>query len=326
MENQPVVFVAVNSGNSSSSVESYLDRVNVKWPAIVDKNRKFEAACGVGEISLRNIWQTAIITPEGRLRHGAVTKIDYFLKQAKWNIDPTGMPHDLRPAWRALEFGDLPGCVKLIKPARKFFDPTNAAVQRLKNVIDPRLNARFSAAEKLDKDDRFTEANAAYRSILRDFDGYPHEAVSKATVALQRILPWVLRDLIEDLDQSEEPTYQIVHSTMERVLRTRIRDADILFSKAQYWEATKAYERLLFHFGELDTPALKDLKTALRNIKKRGEVKPQLAARRSLERALKNLKSDDPKKQKSGKAALVKLRDKYPGTEAADEATNILSK
>ena len=55
-------------------------------------------------------------------------------------------------------------------------------------------------------------------------------------------------------------------------------------------------------------------------------MKPQLAARRRLERALKNLKSDDPKKQKSGKAALVKLRDKYPGTEAADEATKILSK
>ena len=307
-------------------MKSYLDRVNVKWPAIVDENRKFEAACGVGEISLRNIWQTAIITPEGRLRHGAVTKVDYFLKQAKWNIDPTGMPHDLKPAWRALEFGDLRGSVKLIKPARKFFDPTNAAVQRLKNIIDPRLNARFNAAEKLDKDDRFTEAYAAFGSILRDFDGYPHESVSKSAVALQRLLPRVLRDLIEGLDRSEEPTYQIVHSAMERVFRTRIRDADTLSAKGQYWEATKAYERLLFNFGDFGSVALKDLKAALRIIKKRDEVKPQLAARRSLERALKKLESDDPKKQKSGKAALVKLREKYPGTEAADEATRILSK
>ncbi len=325
MEDQPVVFLAVNSGNSSSSVKSYLDRVNVKWPAIVDRDRKFEAACRVGEISLRNIWQTRVITPKGALRHASVDQIGRYLKQAKWNLDPTGIPIGLKPTWRALEFGDVLRAASLLTAAREKVNATDAAFVRLKAEIDRVLVARVAAADALVRSDRLSEANVAYRSILRDFDGYRHEGVTKASSAIQRLLPGLIRDVMSSLERSEDAAFDKLRQELVKLLAARLRSAGELVASGRRWEATKAYEHILFHYDGLAKKLLREAKSALRELKKNDDVKNQLAARRSFDRALENLQSSDPKKQEKGKADLVKLCKSYPGTEAAGKAQAILS-
>lgn len=316
----------MNSGNSAATVSSYLSRVRVPWPAIVDQNRAFERACGVGTISLKNIWQTVIITPDGNVRYGDVKKLGPYLQQAKWNIDPRGLPSALRPAWRALEFGDVLGAVQPMNEARRTVSETSTAYRRLAQVIDQVLEPRFKQAQSLDRADRVAESFAAYHAILRDFRGYHHEAVAKSFAARQKILPFMLQEVLSGLDQSETPAIEVVRNAQKRLLAARIRSADALSAQGKHWEANKAFERLLVHYDDLDSPLLKEVRAALRDLKKRDDVKMQLAARRSLERARKNLKSGDPKKEKSGRAALAKLREKYPDSEAAEQAGALLAK
>lgn len=306
-------------------MKSYLDRVKVEWPAIVDEDRRFEAACGVGKISLKNIWQTSVITPKGVLRYASIDQIDRYLKQAKWNLDPTGIPNRLKPTWRALEFGDVPRAASLLNAARKEVNATDVSFVRLKGEIDRELVARVAAADALAQSGRLSEASLAYRSILRDFDDYRHEGVTKASAALQRLLPGLLRDVVSSLECSEDAAFKRLKQELVKMLSARLRSAGDLVAGGRYWEATKAYEHILFHFDGLEKKLFREAKSALRELKKNDDVKNQIAARRSFDRALKNLRSSDPKKQEKGKTDLVKLCKSYPGTEAAGKAQAILS-
>ena len=64
---QPVIFVAVNSGNSSEAVAKYVKQNKVKLAVIADTDRQLEKLASIGEISLNNIYQTVIMTPDGQL-------------------------------------------------------------------------------------------------------------------------------------------------------------------------------------------------------------------------------------------------------------------
>ena len=75
-ENQgkPIAFIAVNSGKSHADVAKYLRRNKINWPTIVDSDRGFEKTAGVGEISLKNIWQVFVIDPDGKFRRAGSFK------------------------------------------------------------------------------------------------------------------------------------------------------------------------------------------------------------------------------------------------------------
>ncbi len=49
---EPILFVAVNSGSSKQSVEAYAHSVDLTWPIIVDQDRSFEHKADILEISL----------------------------------------------------------------------------------------------------------------------------------------------------------------------------------------------------------------------------------------------------------------------------------
>ena len=85
---EPVVFIAVNSGNSKQAVGKYLKSNKVPWPAIVDSNRKFEEACGLREeISLDNIHQVRFVTADGNLRAGSFSNLRPGGSNPRWGCD-----------------------------------------------------------------------------------------------------------------------------------------------------------------------------------------------------------------------------------------------
>ena len=64
---KPVVFVAVNSGNSPEAVADYVKQNKVNLAVIADTDRQLEKLGDFGEITLENIYQVAIMTPDGQL-------------------------------------------------------------------------------------------------------------------------------------------------------------------------------------------------------------------------------------------------------------------
>ena len=115
-QGEPIVFIAVNSGNNASKVASYLKKNGITWPTIVDSARKFEGMAATGEISLNRISGYRVLDADGSLKSSA--GLEYSAKlaltNAKWNIDPEGFPDSLISCWQAIEFGDFVSELSLI--------------------------------------------------------------------------------------------------------------------------------------------------------------------------------------------------------------------
>ena len=65
-EHDPIVFIAVNSGNSRGAIEQYAKSVDLAWPTIVDTARQTERRWFDKRISLENIHQVGLILPSGQ--------------------------------------------------------------------------------------------------------------------------------------------------------------------------------------------------------------------------------------------------------------------
>ena len=81
-EQEPILFVAVNSGSSKQDVEAYARSVNLTWPIIVDQDRSFENKADIVEVSLQNIMQVAYLTPDGDLHHGSWSEFEGTVDRA----------------------------------------------------------------------------------------------------------------------------------------------------------------------------------------------------------------------------------------------------
>ncbi|MBL8827912.1 MAG: TlpA family protein disulfide reductase [Planctomycetaceae bacterium] len=118
-EGQPVVFIAVNSGNNRAAVQTYVREVGLTWPVIVDPDRSFEKQHGVDNISLQNIYQARYITADGKARNGSWSEIEGTINQAltgaRWKVDPKQIPPALRDAWLAIEFNNYAGAGMTVK-------------------------------------------------------------------------------------------------------------------------------------------------------------------------------------------------------------------
>src|SRR5688572_19238738 len=95
-QGQPVVFIAVNSGNPPAEVAQYAREVRLTWPIIVDPTREFEKLYMDNEISLQNIHQCQLILPSGKKTNGQWSDLDasvqVALTGASWKIDPQTIP------------------------------------------------------------------------------------------------------------------------------------------------------------------------------------------------------------------------------------------
>jgi hypothetical protein len=170
-EGEPVVFIAVNSGNSRQEVEQYARQVRVPWPIIVDSTREFEKLSNVGEISLQNIYQVRYIDASGKLNMGSIQDMDETVKRAlagaSWKVDPAGMPLSLRPAWQAVELGNYAVAAPVIKKAlndRK--EEVKLAAAKLDTFLQDELQ------KEIDSVATATDKWTAYKTMLSIMERY----------------------------------------------------------------------------------------------------------------------------------------------------------
>lgn len=176
-ENEPVLFVAVNSGNSKSSVESYAKSVNSNWAHYVDTDRSFEKKAIGMEISLQNIFQALVADADGNVRNANAQNLGPAVKDAlggaKWKIDPAEVPETLKKAWRMFEFGRIGDAAPLVKQALAASDAkTKATAQKLEAVIKENIAKRLESAKAaVDAGDKWAgyKHYDAVATIYKDF-------------------------------------------------------------------------------------------------------------------------------------------------------------
>ncbi len=152
---QPVIFVGVNSGTAPGELQTYLREVKIPWPTIVDFDRTFEALADVGEISLENISQLAVITPQGQLVRGAWNDwegtIARNLGDAHWRVNPSDIPDGLKPVWQSLEVGDFGSALAGLARSKKFKDERSlAAIEKINAAIGQEFDDQLAAAQASD--------------------------------------------------------------------------------------------------------------------------------------------------------------------------------
>jgi thiol-disulfide isomerase/thioredoxin len=176
-QGKPVFFMAVNSGNSRGEVEQYARDVGLTWPVIVDTNREFEKMCGIGEISLQNIYQAGYITADGKFQQGRWSDLagtaDNALSGAKWEVDPAGIPVTLQAAWTAIEFGNPSGAAAAVK--KGLTSPkadVKAAATRLNDAVQAKIKSLVDAAKNAENTGNKWVAYKSYQAVIDQFGGY----------------------------------------------------------------------------------------------------------------------------------------------------------
>ena len=185
----PIAFVAVNSGTPAPLVQRYARSVRLNWPIMVDLDRSFEELCNIGEISLRNIVQVCYITPEGKLKLGQWNDLEgtiaAALRGASWKIDPVEIPDALRVAWRNIEFANYATAAPIVNKAlgsRK--SEIKTAAHNLLEVVE-RQAAKDLEAASAEAEKSTYRAYQRYGAIVERYDGF---GVVKQAVAARREL------------------------------------------------------------------------------------------------------------------------------------------
>jgi thiol-disulfide isomerase/thioredoxin len=153
-EDKPIVFIAVNSGNAREPVADYAKDVKLNWPIVVDTARQFEKDSGLtNEISLQNIFQVRIVTPDGQFHSGDWNDIEgtanKALAGAKWNVAPEGLPSELNPVRRALEFNTTTGLPSALKSGLSSGDAAvKASAEKLNALVQAKIAAEMQTAKQ----------------------------------------------------------------------------------------------------------------------------------------------------------------------------------
>lgn len=169
--------MAVNSGNSPAQVSQYVRKHRIPWPVIADTDRSLEQACGVGDISLNNIWQARIIDPEGLLVRANGSQMEETAQRAardaRWNVDPSTIPAELQPAWQQIEFGSFaPAASTLKRYARSRKADVKTAAQTLQSYVDEQLQQQVDAAAAAVEAEDVWTAYGILTALQQRFKGY----------------------------------------------------------------------------------------------------------------------------------------------------------
>jgi thiol-disulfide isomerase/thioredoxin len=152
-ENQPVVFIAVNSGAGRAELEEYARSVKCTWPFLVDTSREFEKACGISPISLRNIYQLKYAKADGSFQYGDPDDMpgtaEKALEGAQWKVPPTDIPEALKPTWIAIETGNYKAVAAPLKKAQNASKAeTKEAARKLMEIVQQEIDDQISAIKQ----------------------------------------------------------------------------------------------------------------------------------------------------------------------------------
>lgn len=159
---------------------------------IADGNRAFEAACGVNEISLNNIWQARVITANGDLVRASASDLDMAaaraLEGAQWNVDPSGIAPELQGTWQQVEFGNFAPAASTLKRYLRSRKPqVKSSANALNDYVSKQLKAQLDAAASADSSGDEWEAWKILTSVQQRFKGYEiPETVSADVTRLEK--------------------------------------------------------------------------------------------------------------------------------------------
>jgi thiol-disulfide isomerase/thioredoxin len=187
---EPVLFIAVNSGSDPRALAAYLERNDIDWPVLYDPDRSFEAASGVGEISLQNVHQVKLILADGKFATGrwndlpgSVTKA---LDGAAWKVKYDRLHEAMHAAVRRMEFGDFRPSAVAIRNGLKDKSPEvrKAAEQVQQHVERQMKQAIDAAAASATADDLF----ARYQALQTVADQFaPHKLPKEQAAELAKL-------------------------------------------------------------------------------------------------------------------------------------------
>lgn len=231
---KPVVLIAVNSGNSRGRVQSYARQNRITIPIIVDTNRALEKQLGVTQISLQNIWAAAILNSEGRVERASARDLqaaaDRALRGASWNVDPEGMPLELRNAWQAVEFGNYSAASSTVR--KRLQSPkaeVKEAAERLNDYVQKQIARDVELAEKAVEAEHKFEAYRRFSAVRSQFKGFAlpddlsetirklaeDDTVKKEVAAMKR-----LNSALQSLSSSSPSGRKKAQRILETLVRT----------------------------------------------------------------------------------------------------------
>jgi len=184
---QPVLFVAVNSGTDRRKLLSYVRKHDIGWPVLVDSDRSFEQSSGVPKISLQNIYTMRIVTPEGKFTYGYwsdwTKSLNIALDGAAWKVKYDRLHPSMHAAVHALEFGFYrPVAVAIAKGLEDDSPEVRQAAELVRDQVQSQMQKELLAAiAGKDKDDALVQFQAL-ELVKRQFA--PLELPSKASARL----------------------------------------------------------------------------------------------------------------------------------------------
>ena len=157
-QDQPILFVAVNSGTSSREVQQYLRRNRVSIPVIHDPTRQFENALGVPQLALGGVtYQLRYVAGDGSSGQAQglgpaafANAIRSASKGAEWRVDPAGLPRSLMGPWRSIELGDFDAAARAVnKAADSSNEDVKAGAEKLLEAIKEEASRRGADRQRL---------------------------------------------------------------------------------------------------------------------------------------------------------------------------------
>lgn len=210
---EPVLFIAVNSGTPRGEIESYVKDCRITWPIIVDPGREFEKAAGLREITLQNIYQAKAILPDGSLVPGSFSNIegtvDAALKTAAWKVSPKDVPASLKGAWLDVELGHYSAAAAAIKKSLNSGKAdVKAGAEKLNEAVSKERDGQLAEAKEALEADEKWKAYTLFTQVAEKFKGFEiPDDVEKSRKSLASDA--AVRDEIAALRQYESAIKQL---------------------------------------------------------------------------------------------------------------------
>lgn len=177
-DGQPVIFIAVNSGNPKQKIQGYLSQVKVPWPIVVDTSRDFEKASGIFQpVNETNTSQFRYITPDGEIHTGLDADLEDIAEKAvegaAWKVEPSTMPDALKATWTAVEIGNYKGLAANIKKfsASSKSDVKEAAA-KLMEVIQKEIDDQLAKVKEAQEAENTFHAYELVNDVTERFSGF----------------------------------------------------------------------------------------------------------------------------------------------------------
>lgn len=180
----------MNSGSNSANVSRYLRKYQITWPTIVDFDRSLEKQADVPEVSLSNIWQVRVIDSSGKVIRAGATDLEKTgeraLSGAKWNVDPSTMPNELKSIWAQIEFGTYDSAAISLRKHLKSRKPEiKTAATTLNDFVTKQLTDEIAAAATAEKSGNVWQSYRVLQTLAQRYKGY--EIPKSATTDIKRL-------------------------------------------------------------------------------------------------------------------------------------------